>query len=106
KTQRKPRETSEISHTTHSKNKELVETKPPQFPIYENKSNTLLRGRDQTIGNPNTLTLSEPSSDEPKKRVKNPYTEDFEAFWKAYPDRTNNSKINAAVQWRKLAGDD
>lgn len=103
---RKVRETIQIPHTTHNEINELPKTEPTKIPIYEKKSNTLLRGRDQTIGIPKTLTLSEPSSDEPKKRTKNPYTEDFEAFWRAYPDRTNNSKINAAVQWRKLTADE
>lgn len=103
---RKGRETIQIPHTTHNEINDLPKTEPPKIPIYEKKSNTLLRGRDQTIGIPKTLTLSEPSSDEPKKRAKHPYTEEFEAFWQAYPDRTNNSKINAAVQWRKLTADE
>lgn len=31
-----------------------------------------------------------------------PYSADFEAFWSAYPDRTNNSKVKAWESWRKL----
>lgn len=35
-----------------------------------------------------------------------PYSEDFEAFWLAYPDRHNNSKIKAWESWRKLNPDE
>ena len=34
------------------------------------------------------------------------YTDDFEIWWKSYPDRSNNSKVNAFVEWRKLSEDD
>ena len=36
------------------------------------------------------------------KRSANEYTAEFEAFWKAYPDTTNNSKSNAFGQWKVL----
>ena len=37
-----------------------------------------------------------------KARKSIPYSADFEAFWSAYPDRTNNSKSKAWEAWRKL----
>jgi len=49
------------------------------------------------------------SADAPKKPRKNSapnYTEAFELFWKAYPDRRNNSKPNAFEQFRKLSDED
>lgn len=39
-----------------------------------------------------------------KKRIS--YPEDFEAFWKSYPDTTNNSKSKALEEWRRLEADD
>jgi biotin operon repressor len=52
--------------------------------------------------------LSEPSSDEagrrgqPRKRAI-AYSEAFNRFWKAYPNRENNSKLKAWQEWRKMA---
>jgi hypothetical protein len=48
-------------------------------------------------------------NEKPKPSRKNAppkYTEAFEAFWKAYPDKRNNSKPNAFEQWRKLSSED
>jgi hypothetical protein len=39
-------------------------------------------------------------------KPRKPYPEDFETFWKAYPDRTNNSKPNAAAAWKRLTAED
>lgn len=39
-------------------------------------------------------------------RKRKSYPEDFEAFWRAYPDTTNNTKANAAREWERLAGED
>jgi len=53
--------------------------------------------------------LPVPDPDKPKKSRKNAapnYTEAFERFWKAYPDKRNNSKPNAFEQWQKLSDDD
>jgi hypothetical protein len=36
------------------------------------------------------------------KPAKNAYTEDFEAFWKAYPTDANMSKLEAWQQWQKI----
>jgi len=34
------------------------------------------------------------------------YPDDFEAFWSAYPDKTNNSKKRAAEEWALLGEED
>jgi hypothetical protein len=50
-----------------------------------------------------------PEPEKPKQSRKNAppkYTEAFETFWKAYPDKRNNSKPNAFEQWRKLSDED
>lgn len=78
------------------------------------------KGQHITSNNTSTveskqLTLSEPSSDEkvlpeaPEPKRKKPrrkhaaeYSEAFEIFWGAYPDRTNNSKVRAFAEWETL----
>lgn len=53
------------------------------------------------------LLPSDQMADKPKRKNGAPsYTETFEVFWKAYPDRRNNSKPNAFEQWRKLSPED
>ena len=54
------------------------------------------------------LPLSEPDVSDVGKAPKKPvgYSADFEQFWTAYPDRTNNSKIKAFGEWGKLARDE
>lgn len=59
----------------------------------------------------NNNRMSEASSDEPaKKRSRRKkaahYTEQFEVFWMAYPDRTNNTKANAFAEWERLSEPD
>jgi uncharacterized protein YdaU (DUF1376 family) len=44
------------------------------------------------------------SSPKAKKRIA--YSQEFEDFWKAYPDTTNNSKSKAFEEWKKLEADD
>lgn len=55
-------------------------------------------------------SLSETSSDDDvrrtKPKAKNTYTEDFELFWREYPDTRNNSKTSAFAEWRKLQAHD
>lgn len=46
------------------------------------------------------------SDDVQKLRKAIIYADDFEAFWSAYPDRTNNSKTKAWESWRKLTPDE
>lgn len=54
-----------------------------------------------------TGSLSETSSDEPKKAgKKKAYTADFEAFWSEYPRTPNMGKAEAYNEWRKLDADD
>ena len=50
--------------------------------------------------------LSELGSDDASQRVskrkRHPYSEAFERFWQAYPDRSNNSKVEAWEAWGKM----
>jgi len=49
----------------------------------------------------------EAKASSPKPRGKrNSYPDDFEGFWKAYPNTANNSKPKAGEQWAKLDADD
>jgi DNA-binding transcriptional ArsR family regulator len=41
-----------------------------------------------------------------RPRRTQPYSEAFEQFWKAYPDRSNNSKLEVWQEWRKLTAAD
>lgn len=50
-------------------------------------------------------SLSEASSDSPKKRLRKSYSEDFEAFWAAYPTDPNMSKYEASQAWQKLSAE-
>jgi hypothetical protein len=54
--------------------------------------------------------LSELRSDDVGKgvrqRKRQPYSEAFENFWRAYPDRSNNSKVEAWEVWRKMTPED
>ena len=45
---------------------------------------------------------SKQEAEKPKRRT---YTEDFEAFWKAYPSTANNSKQKAFAEWKRLSPD-
>lgn len=49
-----------------------------------------------------------PETRKEKKRASAPpsYSESFEAFWRAYPDRTNNSKPKTAEAWERLTDAD
>lgn len=54
------------------------------------------------------LVVSDPKAEasakpkEPKAKPPRVYSERFAEFWAAYPDRTNNSKPNAAAEFEKL----
>jgi len=39
-----------------------------------------------------------------KQRARNDYTEDFEAFWKVYPNKA--AKVNAYASWKRIAPDE
>lgn len=54
------------------------------------------------------MNLPVPSTTKTKSvaQKRNQYPEDFETFWKAYPDKTNNSKPNALAAWKELSEDD
>lgn len=70
------------------------------------------KGQHITINNypssSNNNPSSEASSDKKAKRLRKvrTYSERFEAFWMAYPDRTNNSKPNSFVEWERLSEPD
>lgn len=46
------------------------------------------------------------SSDTKRESLSKAYPEDFEQFWLAYPDRTNNSKGEALMAWEGLSTED
>ena len=54
--------------------------------------------------------VEQPSNKEPKQPKRKfaapRYTERFEGFWRAYPDKTNNSKANAFAVWQQLPDED
>lgn len=66
--------------------------------IGESESNPQTQHLEQT------LSETKISDDVQRKRIV--YSADFEKFWGAYPDRTNNSKVNAWQVWQKLSPDD
>lgn len=67
------------------------------------QNQTLLR----EIEEPNGSLSEPPVSDAPQPRKRRrEYPLDFEAVWKAYPTRVNNSKSQALVEWRKLTPDE
>lgn len=55
--------------------------------------------------NSNELVLSEPSSDQ-KRKKRNSYSEDFETFWKAYPTDDNMSKAEAWQAWKTISSEE
>lgn len=65
------------------------------------------REQPNWIGESIELPLSEENSDheiaKPRRRRVIPYSEAFENFWQAYPDKRNNSKQLAAAQWESLS---
>lgn len=92
----------------------------------EEKKRRILRENGKKGGNPSLLKTTEKPpldnqedkptearSQKPEKKVRKKavrsarqYTPEFEDFWKAYPDRTNNSKPRAFDQWQALSEDD
>jgi hypothetical protein len=55
--------------------------------------------------NPNYKGLSENKKSK-TRRPRKSYSDEFESFWGAYPDKTNNSKTMAAAEWDKLSPED
>lgn len=74
---------------------------PEQSRVEEIQSRVEKKGLDEPSG-----SLSEASSDSPKKSIKNNYPEAFEAFWRAYPTDQNMSKKEAHGEWKKLPAED
>lgn len=71
--------------------------KSPHTPLKDNIYNSPLEESQRT-----TTTWSESDEKSPPSDQRKSYPEAFEAFWKAYPDKTNNSKVKAHAEWVKL----
>lgn len=58
----------------------------------------------QRVTEPEPETPPKPKARKPRTpKVAGSYSDDFTAFWIAYPDRTNNSKPKAYSNWAKLS---
>lgn len=87
--------------------------------VDHNGGDTRARTRDIVIGDSidseslpqthnlvSTLSEIEISDDVQKKKKQIQYSEQFETFWRGYPDKTNNSKAMAWTAWQRLVVED
>lgn len=62
-------------------------------------------GELQFVADSGELQFDAEHPPKPRKQRRG-YTIEFEAWWKSYPDTTNNSKANAFVEWSHLSPED
>ena len=81
------------------------ETETPSPQVSLSPYNPLTLPNPPTPSEPNG-SVSETSSDAPKRRSRKSYSEDFEKFWGLYPTDRNMSKFEAWGVWQKLSSED
>lgn len=97
--------------------KKTKENNDPIMPPGTAERQSLLDIRDKSLEErEESILCPKPASDHEQNSVQGTakrksravigYTEDFEAFWRSYPDTTNNSKQAAFGEWRALSEPD
>lgn len=96
------------AHDNRATTEQQPSSKPATSEQQANNNNLTLKelNTPPSESEPRTEGMSETKISDDVQRKRIVYSPDFERFWGGYPDRTNNSKINAWQAWQKLSPDD